>query len=187
MTEIGLLITGVLNPESLNIRPFFSHKVFTTENENGLRLTNHQSNKLVAYTQITPPEFTQIGKTSLNHLSILSFRRHKIFEQIAQKQMSVSSFELADAGSIPITKKRDIQVSTRYTRTQNQPMPVISFGSSGTSVRALQKLLIANGYGIPIDGVFGPVTEIAVKAFQNRRSLSTDGVVGQKTWWELTM
>ncbi|MFM6270933.1 MAG: peptidoglycan-binding domain-containing protein, partial [Dolichospermum sp.] len=34
---------------------------------------------------------------------------------------------------------------------------------------------------------FGPITETAVKAFQNRRTLSADGMVGQKTWWELTM
>jgi peptidoglycan hydrolase-like protein with peptidoglycan-binding domain len=54
-------------------------------------------------------------------------------------------------------------------------------------VRVLQKLLISNGYGVPVDGVFGPVTEIAVKAFQNRRRLSADGLVGQKTWSELTM
>jgi len=26
-----------------------------------------------------------------------------------------------------------------------------------------------------------------VKAFQNRRRLPIDGVVGQKTWWELTI
>jgi len=185
MTEIGLLIMGVLNQKPLNIHHFPSQKIFPREN--GLGLTNHQSNKLAVYPQITPPEFTHPGITSLNHLSILSFRRHKIFEQITQKRMSVSSFEIADAGNIPITKKRGTPVSTRYPRTQNQPMPVISFGSSGISVRALQKLLIANGYGIVIDGVFGPVTETAVKAFQNRRRLSTDGVVGQKTWWELTM
>ncbi|MTJ48655.1 peptidoglycan-binding protein [Dolichospermum sp. UHCC 0259] len=176
---------GVLNQKPLNIPHFPSQKIFPIENSLGL--TNHQSNKLAVYPQIIPPEFTHTGIISLNHLSILSFRRQKIFEQITQKQMSVSSFEIADAGNIPITKRRGIPVSTRYPRTQNQPMPVISFGSSGISVRALQKLLIANGYGITIDGVFGPVTETAVKAFQNRRRLSTDGIVGQKTWWELTM
>ena len=178
----------ILNPKSLNTPPSLPQKVFTRENEkNGLSLKNHPSNKLSASAQITPPEFTQIGKTSLNHLSILSFRRHKIIEKIAQKQMSGSSFEIADAGNIPLTKKKGVQLSTKYAKIYNQPMPVIGFGSSGISVRALQKLLIANGYGVPIDGVFGAITEIAVKAFQNRRSLSTDGVVGQKTWWELTI
>jgi murein L,D-transpeptidase YcbB/YkuD len=185
MTEIGLLMIGVLNPNSLNKPHFLPQKILTIEN--GLRLKNHQLNKLGAYAQITPPEFTQPGKTSANHLSQLSFRRHKIFEQIAQKQIYSSSFELADAGNIPMTRKSGVQVSKRYARHQNKPMPIISFGSSGISVKVLQKLLISNGYGIPIDGVFGPITETAVKAFQNRRSLSTDGVVGQKTWWELTI
>lgn len=176
---------GVLNPKSLNTPHVLSHKFFTLENS--VRLKKHQSNKLDASAQITPPEFTQTAKISSTHHSKLSFRRYKIFEQVAQKNMSISALKLADSGNIPITKKRSVQVSTRYSRVQNKPMPVISFGHSGTSVKVLQKLLISNGYGVPIDGVFGPVTEIAVKAFQNRRSLSTDGVVGQKTWWELTM
>jgi murein L,D-transpeptidase YcbB/YkuD len=185
MTEIGLLIIGVLNPEPLNIHHFLPKKVLTAEN--GVSLKNHQSNNLIAYAQVTPPEFIQIAKTSPTHLANLSFRRQKIFEQLAQKYISRSSFELADASSIPRTGKRGVQVSTRYARTQSKPMPVISFGSSGTSVKVLQKLLIFNGYRISLDGVFGPITETAVKAFQNRRSLSTDGVVGQKTWSELTM
>ncbi|MFM5889467.1 MAG: peptidoglycan-binding domain-containing protein, partial [Dolichospermum sp.] len=32
-----------------------------------------------------------------------------------------------------------------------------------------------------VDGVFGLITEAAVKAFQNRRTLSADGMVGQRT------
>jgi len=185
MTEIGLLMMGVLNPEPPNIPQVPPQRVFTLKN--GVRLKNHQSNKLGVYAQITPPEFTQTVKPPPTHHSKLSFRRHKILEQIAQKQMSVSSLELADTGNIPVAAKRGIQVSTRYGKTQNKPMPVIGFGSSGISVKILQKLLISNGYGVPLDGVFGPVTESAVKAFQNRRSLSIDGVVGQKTWWELTI
>lgn len=33
-----------------------------------------------------------------------------------------------------------------------------------------------------IDGKFGPKTQQAVKLFQEKRSLSQDGIVGQKTW-----
>ncbi len=186
MNEIGLLMIGVFNPKPVTI-PHFPLNQTLFHLENGVQSTNYQSNKLIASTQITPPEFIQINETSPTHLSILSFRRHEIFKKIRQKEMSVSSFELADAGNIPITNKKGVQLPTRYPRNQNKPMPIISFGSSGISVRVLQKLLVANGYGIPVDGVFGPITETAVKAFQNRRSLSTDGLVGQKTWWELTM
>ncbi|MTJ07968.1 peptidoglycan-binding protein [Anabaena sp. UHCC 0253] len=176
---------GVFSPKQLNIPHFPQQELFKLENV--AQLANRQLNKLVAYDQITPPEFIDISETSPTHLSVLSFRRNQIFEQIAKKQMSTHSFELADAGNIPMTTRKGVQLSTRYSRIQARPLPLIAFGSSGTSVRVLQKLLVSNGYGITIDGVFGPITETAVKAFQNRRRLSTDGIVGQKTWSQLTM
>ena len=67
-----------------------------------------------------------------------------------------------------------------------QNLPILSFGTSGLSVKILQRLLLVNGYPIAIDGNFGALTEAAVKAFQNNRNLTVDGVVGQQTWQELT-
>lgn len=64
--------------------------------------------------------------------------------------------------------------------------PVLSFGTFGMSVRVLQRLLLANGYPVRVDGNFGALTETAVKAFQSNRNLTIDGVVGQRTWGELT-
>ena len=61
-------------------------------------------------------------------------------------------------------------------------MKTIRYGSSGDDVRSLQMLL-----GIkPVDGIFGKQTEIAVKNFQESRGLVSDGIVGAKTWNELT-
>ena len=37
-------------------------------------------------------------------------------------------------------------------------------------------------YPITIDGVFGPRTLAAVKAFQKSYSLKPDGIVGPRTW-----
>ncbi len=50
-------------------------------------------------------------------------------------------------------------------------------GSRGSDVQALQKFL-----KIPADGIFGPMTEAAVKAFQMAQGLGIDGIVGPKTW-----
>ena len=69
----------------------------------------------------------------------------------------------------------------------SQNLPILRFNSSGLTVRVLQRLLVANGYAIRVDGVFGALTESAVKAFQNQHNLTVDGIVGQRTWYYLTI
>lgn len=57
-------------------------------------------------------------------------------------------------------------------------------GSTGEDVRAVQRLLIANGYDCGrwgADGEFGSDTEKAVKAYQKKREIEVDGVVGKDT------
>ena len=76
--------------------------------------------------------------------------------------------------------------SVQFLSSNTQTLPNLRFGTSGLSVRILQRLLLANGYPIRVDGNFGALTETAVKAFQSNRNLAIDGVVGQRTWSELT-
>jgi len=54
-------------------------------------------------------------------------------------------------------------------------------GSRGEAVRALQTALTAAGYALAADGVFGPATERAVRAFQARHGLFVDGIAGPAT------
>ncbi|MEX1141540.1 MAG: peptidoglycan DD-metalloendopeptidase family protein [Thermoleophilaceae bacterium] len=53
-------------------------------------------------------------------------------------------------------------------------------GSRGTAVAEIQREL-----DIPVDGVFGPVTDGAVRDFQARAGLLVDGIVGPVTWTSL--
>lgn len=67
-------------------------------------------------------------------------------------------------------------------------LPMLSKGSKGDSVKALQILLI--GYGYPcgkygVDGSFGSATENAVRNFQKAKGLEVDGIVGPATWGKL--
>ena len=57
-------------------------------------------------------------------------------------------------------------------------------GSNGDAVRAVQSQIHGRGDGahIAIDGIFGPDTNDAVRAFQTLLGLSVDGIVGQQTW-----
>lgn len=60
-------------------------------------------------------------------------------------------------------------------------------GDNNNAVRAVQDQL-RSGYGytgVTVDGVFGSGTNTAVRDFQTRRGLSTDGVVGLNTWHAL--
>ena len=58
-------------------------------------------------------------------------------------------------------------------------------GSTGPEVRYLQELLGKIGYTLQTDGVFGPLTEQAVRLYQAEEGIETDGVVGPETWGRL--
>lgn len=61
--------------------------------------------------------------------------------------------------------------------------PTLQNGSSDNDVKILQSALISKGFNPgPIDGIFGPITEAAVKAFQTSVGILSDGIVGTQTW-----
>ena len=59
--------------------------------------------------------------------------------------------------------------------------PDFSLSSKGKMVYLIQGCLIAKGYSIAMDGVFGKETQSAVKDFQRKSSISQDGIVGKNT------
>lgn len=61
----------------------------------------------------------------------------------------------------------------------------VSYGSTGSTVSALQEKLNANGYDLAVDGEFGPATEKAVKDYQKKKGLQVDGIAGTETWGSL--
>ncbi|MBV9453356.1 MAG: N-acetylmuramoyl-L-alanine amidase [Rubrobacter sp.] len=67
-------------------------------------------------------------------------------------------------------------------------MRALSRGDRGREVVDLQTRLLSLGFGLGnrgMDGVFGPRTELAVKAFQQDMGILSDGVVGEITWREI--
>ncbi|MEH1127186.1 peptidoglycan-binding domain-containing protein [Micromonospora sp. CPCC 206061] len=63
-----------------------------------------------------------------------------------------------------------------------RPWPLVREGDRGQAVRDVQHLLRENRYELAVDGVFGPLTDGAVRDFQKDRSLVVDGIVGPNTW-----
>ena len=75
---------------------------------------------------------------------------------------------------------------TRYTAKHglNVPYPgiVLRSGASGGTVRLVQQKLNTEGERLTTDGKFGASTVAAVKRYQTRHNLTSDGSVGKDTW-----
>ena len=68
-----------------------------------------------------------------------------------------------------------------------QPWPLVKRGATIFPVRPLQQLLRARNHPVAVDGIFGPQTEAAVRAFQQSSGLAADGIVGPLTWPKLVV
>lgn len=76
--------------------------------------------------------------------------------------------------------------------TPSYPGTPLRLGSAGVPVLQIQGALnrISRNYPAipkitPLDGLFGPGTESAVKEFQRIFNLTTDGIVGSATWYKI--
>jgi N-acetylmuramoyl-L-alanine amidase len=69
---------------------------------------------------------------------------------------------------------------------ENVGLP-LGVGAQGEAVRDVQRRLAALGYGVDdvAGGTYGPMTEVAVRAFQESRRLRVDGICGPDTWHAL--
>ena len=61
-------------------------------------------------------------------------------------------------------------------------MPALVKGSSGDTVKAMQLLLFAHGYDVPMFSKFDSLTEDALNAFKKSAGLKTDGRCDGDTW-----
>lgn len=62
------------------------------------------------------------------------------------------------------------------------PGRLLQMGSRGADVRTAQQRLLDRGWAVGVDGIFGPKTRAVVVAFQRRKHLAADGIVGPRTW-----
>lgn len=76
--------------------------------------------------------------------------------------------------------------------TESYPGTPLQIGSTGPFVTVIQTSLNRIGQNYPaipkinpVDGVFGPQTEAAVRQFQQIFSLQQDGIVGRATWYQI--
>jgi peptidoglycan hydrolase-like protein with peptidoglycan-binding domain len=65
----------------------------------------------------------------------------------------------------------------------------VKLGSTGYAVRAVQDQIDYRAakyhVSVAVDGIFGPTTQLAVRAFQAAGGVAADGIVGPVTWQAL--
>ncbi len=103
---------------------------------------------------------------------------------------SVPSASVTDAVAADTTTVTDVAPESAAVVTAQalSAWPVVkAHQGEANDIRAVQYLLNARGYGLAVDGDFGPATTAAVKRFQALRGLAADGVVGPNTWSRLIL
>lgn len=61
----------------------------------------------------------------------------------------------------------------------------LRLGARGSEVQEMQRVLRAVGYEIEPDGIFGRMTDAALRSYQASRELPNHGVLTPETWERL--
>ncbi len=94
------------------------------------------------------------------------------YHLIGEINRRASALWVAGPGSAPDSAAPDDE-GTTVSRTLQLDTPMMR----GDDVREVQRLI-----GATQDGIYGPATKSAVRAWQAARGLTADGIVGEKTW-----
>lgn len=86
----------------------------------------------------------------------------------------------ATMAALEKTKTSVQKVTRKYPGIIKLKNPMMRDAKGKTDIQAIQDVL-----GLKEDGIFGPLTEKAVKAYQKKHGLNQDGIVGPKTWDEM--
>jgi murein L,D-transpeptidase YcbB/YkuD len=184
MNEIGLMMMGVLTIRQGSGVNLPQQQLLQMEND----VNQSKQSQLEITAQITPPEFMQTDGISQAYPWAIAVEKEHKLKKISKNQFLVSSNLDQPKKYFPSKGKVRAKPTGKFQKFSSQaPLPTLCFGGSGVTVRILQRLLVSNGYTVRVDGVFGAMTETAVKAFQNQQNLGVDGIVGQRTWRALTI
>ena len=118
------------------------------------------------------------GKTINGGWNMVGFDWHTIYDLTAKQQATLDGLSSGTPATVSETVA-PVAASLyrpKYTRFR------WSEGDKGDATREIQTGLNFLGYGLEVDGRFGPRTTAAVIDFQSKNGLNADGVVGEYTW-----
>jgi len=117
-----------------------------------------------------------VGATTLQKLE--SWRTTAVGTQAKKSSPASTQAKKPGTANTQVKKTSTVSSATKQRRSSN----FLNKGDEGEDVRVLQeRLRVAGFYYGNATGVFGPITEEAVKRFQNSYKLDADGIVGPAT------
>lgn len=119
-----------------------------------------------------------------NQIDVLSHRTNEYTNAVSALGTKTSSVlpKLAEELNTLSNTFSDIMSTSNSAGKNFSLSKWVQFGSYGADVKKLQQALIDLGYNIStVDGIFGSMTDAAVKAFQKASGLYADGIVGNRT------
>lgn len=95
--------------------------------------------------------------------------------------------DLTKAALVRVLQKAiGVEADGEYGKITNKAVKVLKNGSEGEAVKALQGLLVCNGYKLAyVDGEFGTGTLTSLIQYQTKMNLLVDGEAGQETFTSL--
>lgn len=139
---------------------------------------------------INNPE--RAAEPAVGLLTACEFWKEKNINPVADRDNVISVTHLVNGGENGLADRKmylaraKLAVQAAAAGTIAQPFssstPTLHRGLSSEAVGSLQQMLSFLGWPVAIDRDFGPGTETAVKGVQITFGLTSDGIVGPKTW-----
>lgn len=173
-TEGGLSLGVIYLQMALHLRPDFEYALAGLAN--AYESTKQYHRAITTYERIPSASPLRL---------LVEIRRAKNLDSLDQvdEAKAVLTALLGSANADPAAETEQ-KTSERLKTLESVKIPetLLKRGMSGTAVEELQKVLAAIGaYSEPVNGRFGQQTRQALRAFQRKAGLPSDGVVGPRT------
>lgn len=109
--------------------------------------------------------------------SIISVEVSGIFDE--ETLLAVKYLQCA--GGLPVDGRVDNR-TLLFAEQGAAGLEMLSIGSRGTAMKAVQHTLASAGIRVLIDGQYGQFTELGVRQYQQNLGLVSDGLVKVETW-----
>jgi hypothetical protein len=161
-SDVASVFIGIYNDNGVKMSGSFSNPITVTIDSSAIK-AGDQIQEFINGT------WTVIGTATTDGSVTVTITDDPVIAITTASKSSGTTTSPAGKGTSPASSSRTSET-------------LLTYGASSATVKTLQTILNGDGAKLVVDGVFGPKTLAAVKAFQAKHHLVVDGIVGPLTW-----